>query len=95
MNARDILNSAGVNVPHYWPSPSNPTAVARELLLERMEGDRFTLRHHRGMWREWTGPDYSVIDEFDIAAWIYRKLEKAKYLKVVKEVETPTAWLPN
>lgn len=81
----------------YWPAPGNPMAVARELLKERIKDGVWTLRHWRGEWCEWRDTHYPVIEQAEVAAWIYKTLDQVKYLQAAtaRKPAEPVAWRPN
>lgn len=61
------------------PPPSDPMAVARKLVSDKMIDTRLTLRWWRGAWMEWRRTHWSEIDESAVKAWLYQRLEHAVY----------------
>jgi putative DNA primase/helicase len=84
------------SVEKILPSPSNPMAVARELLPEWTRGQNLTLRHWRGSWMRWMGPHWAEIDADAMRADLYPRLEHATYEYLDKKGEKQTAlWAPT
>ena len=88
-----------VNGPHtrILPAPTNPMAVARELLKERYHEltASLTLRHWRGSWMHWTGPAWTELEERTTRAELYGEVEHANYLVETKDGEEERPWAPN
>jgi len=73
----------GVCVPGELPHPSNPMAVARELEPAwRNENGILTLRHWRGTWMSWRGCCWKELDDAEVRASLYKRLEHATYVYV-------------
>ena len=74
------------------PAPSNPMAVARELLDEwTTEGGLLALRHWRGGWLEWQTTHWAEVEDREIRAQLYGQVEHAVYA-TDKE---PKLWEPT
>jgi len=73
------------------PGPSDPMAVARVLLHQFTVDDCLTLRSWRGGWMRWESSHWTEIEERELRADIYRKLERAKY----STDAGPKPWQPN
>ncbi|MFF5102017.1 phage/plasmid primase, P4 family [Streptomyces sp. NPDC000134] len=68
------------------PPPSNPLAVARRLLPDwQTEDGRLVCRHWRGAWMRWTGTCWRELDEAQIRAAMYTRLEHAIYMTLGKD----------
>ncbi|MFF7729999.1 phage/plasmid primase, P4 family [Streptomyces sp. NPDC008001] len=62
------------------PAPSNPLAVARRLLPDwQSETGRLVRRRWRGSWMRWTGTCWRELDEVQVRAAMYERLEHAVY----------------
>ncbi|MFH8416079.1 DNA primase family protein [Streptomyces collinus] len=62
------------------PAPSNPLAVARRLLPDwQTEDGRLVCRRWRGSWMHWTGSRWREMDEQQMRARMYTRLEHAVY----------------
>ncbi|MFH8404495.1 phage/plasmid primase, P4 family [Streptomyces sp. NPDC018019] len=62
------------------PPPSNPRAVARRLLPDWKTGDgHLVCRRWRGSWMRWTGTCWRELDEEQMSAAMYARLEHALY----------------
>ncbi|MCE7080434.1 phage/plasmid primase, P4 family [Streptomyces sp. ST2-7A] len=62
------------------PAPSNPLAVARRLLPDwRDEAGRLVFRRWRSSWMRWHGSCWRELDEQQVRAGLYRRLEHAVY----------------
>ncbi|MFE9168243.1 phage/plasmid primase, P4 family [Streptomyces kebangsaanensis] len=62
------------------PAPSNPLAVARRLLPDwQTEDGRLVCRRWRGSWMRWTGTCWREVDEAQMRAAKYTRLEHATY----------------
>jgi len=78
-----------------YPSPSDPMAVARQLLDEYVLDNVLTLRQWRGGWMRWRGSHWAEIEPTVVRADIYRRLEHAVYIVVVKGSPEEREWQPN
>jgi putative DNA primase/helicase len=77
----------------YWPAPSNPMAVARELLTSLQTADgKLTLRRWRGAWMRWSGTCWAEVEDTAVRRGIYTKLEHAQYKTTDGAVKE---WAPN
>ncbi|MDF3288495.1 DNA primase family protein [Streptomyces silvisoli] len=66
--------------PEELPAPSNPMAVARRLLPDWQTPDGNLLcRRWRGSWMRWTGTCWRELDDQQMRASLYRRLEHATY----------------
>ena len=62
------------------PAPSNPLAVARRLLPDwQTEDGHLVVRRWRGSWMRWTGTCWRELDEAQMRARMYERLEYAVY----------------
>ncbi|MCC5032296.1 phage/plasmid primase, P4 family [Streptomyces sp. WAC 00631] len=62
------------------PPPSNPLAVARRLLPDwQTDTGRLICRRWRGSWMRWTGTRWRELDEQQVRADLYTRLEHATY----------------
>ncbi|BDH08404.1 DNA primase family protein [Streptomyces seoulensis] len=79
------------------PSPSNPLAVARRLLPDwQTDNGRLTCRRWRGSWMRWTGAHWRELDEAQVRAAMYERLEHAVYRVPVKDGQMEErAWAPT
>ncbi len=81
-----------------WPAPSNPMAVARQLIdddgLRDAEGV-LTVRWWRGAFLLWTGERWVEIADRAIKARIYAALEGAQYWKPTTGAPELTPWAPT
>lgn len=93
--ARDIVAGASADLDA-MPSPADPMGVARELLAaDYRHGDAYTLRHWRGDWHRWTGPQWSPVEPAEITAWLYDRLDRVKYWHEGKAGAELRPWRPN
>ncbi|MEU3182163.1 phage/plasmid primase, P4 family [Streptomyces albidoflavus] len=80
------------------PAPSNPLAVARRLLpdWQNPEG-HLTYRRWRGGWMRWNGTSWREMDEEQMRAGMYRRLEHATYSTPGKDGGEPEVreWAPT
>lgn len=66
--------------PEEMPSPSNPMAVARRIVPDwHTEDGRLRLRRWRGSWMWWTGTCWRELDEQQVRAGLYKRLEHATF----------------
>jgi putative DNA primase/helicase len=79
------------------PSPTNPMAVARELLPAWQHGQALKLRRWRGEWMAWDGPHWTETDADAMRADLYPRLEHAVFEYFDKKAgETKRAqWAPT
>jgi putative DNA primase/helicase len=69
-----------MTAPEELPAPSNPMAVARRLLPDwQTEDGRLICRRWRGSWMRWTGTSWRELDEQQMRATMYTRLEYATY----------------
>ncbi|MFI0543473.1 phage/plasmid primase, P4 family [Streptomyces sp. WSLK1-3] len=67
------------------PAPSNPLAVARRLLPDwQTEDGRLVCRRWRASWMRWTGTCWRELDEAQMRAAMYTRLEHAVYMTLGK-----------
>jgi putative DNA primase/helicase len=71
-------------------APSEPMAVARELLAAKYRAGE-TLRHWRGGWVEWSGTRWVEAEERHVRGSVYAFTEHATYL----DGDRTKAWAPN
>lgn len=63
------------------PAPSNPLAVARRLAPDWQDQQRRLLRRRwRGSWMHWSGTCWRELDEQQVRAEMYRRLEHCTYV---------------
>ncbi|MFD8815755.1 phage/plasmid primase, P4 family [Streptomyces sp. NPDC059627] len=79
------------------PPPTNPLAVARRLLPDwQTEDGHPVYRRWRGSWMRWTGTCWRELDEAQIRASMYTRLEHAMYLAPGKDGEPEKRdWAPT
>ncbi|MFD9026544.1 phage/plasmid primase, P4 family [Streptomyces parvulus] len=62
------------------PPPSHPMAVARRVLPDWQDTDgRLLCRRWRGSWMRWTGTAWRELDEQQLRATLYKRLEHAVF----------------
>lgn len=61
------------------PAPSNPMAVARELVTDYLSDGHLTLARWRGGWMQWHRTHWAEVEETVVRSWLYRRLEYAQY----------------
>ncbi|MFJ8363074.1 phage/plasmid primase, P4 family [Streptomyces sp. NPDC093984] len=79
------------------PAPSNPMAVARRLLpaWQTLDGD-LMCRRWRGSWMRWTGTCWRELDEAQMRAHMYTRLEHAVYQAPGKDGQSEERdWAPT
>ncbi|MFE7665995.1 DNA primase family protein [Streptomyces celluloflavus] len=62
------------------PPPTNPMAVARHLSPYWLRDGVLTLRHWRGTWMRWEDSSWREMDDQELRAWLYKRLEYATFL---------------
>ncbi|WP_238431564.1 DNA primase family protein [Streptomyces cavernae] len=79
------------------PAPSNPLAVARHLLPDwQTEDGQLMCRRWRGSWMRWNGTCWREMDEAQVRAAMYERLEHAVYRAPAKDGETEERdWAPT
>jgi putative DNA primase/helicase len=78
------------------PPPTNPMAVARELLTDYQEAGRTTLLSWRGGWMHWQRSHWIEIEENELRSQIYKRLEHAEYITTDKDDNHKfVPWAPN
>ena len=80
------------------PAPSNPLAVARRLTPDwQGEDGRLHRRWWRGSWMCWNGTCWRELDERQVKAEMYRRLEHAVYTAGVDKEGNPEVrdWAPT
>ncbi|MEV4446039.1 DNA primase family protein [Streptomyces mirabilis] len=79
------------------PPPTNPLAVARRLLPDwQTEDGRLVCRRWRASWMRWNGSCWREMDEAQIRASMYTRLEHAIYIGLNKKGEPePHQWAPT
>ncbi len=97
MTILDDLPMASGNIPTVGtlPSPSNPMAVAREIVSLTKTAD--TIRWWRGDFYRWTDTRWEIWPEPDVRSWLYQCTENAMYTipgKDGKPDQHPD-WAPN
>jgi putative DNA primase/helicase len=74
------------------PAPSNPMAVARELVGDFQLDEQLTMRRWRGGWMRWEHTCWAEVEETIIRGWLYHRLEKAVYVDAHAKTKP---WEPN
>ncbi|MBV9022499.1 MAG: NTP-binding protein [Streptomycetaceae bacterium] len=79
------------------PAPSNPLAVARRLLPDwQTEDGHLICRRWRASWMRWTGTCWRELDEAQVRARMYTRLEHAVYQAPAKDGHTEERdWAPT
>ncbi|WP_327655643.1 DNA primase family protein [Streptomyces sp. NBC_00483] len=79
------------------PAPSNPMAVARRILPDwQNEVGQMVCRRWRGSWMQWSRTHWREIDEEQIRAGMYERLEHAVFLVPGKgDQMEPREWAPT
>lgn len=80
------------------PAPSNPMAVARHLIADWQDDtERLVRRRWRGSWMCWTGANWRELDEVQVRAELYERLEHAVYCSGVTKEGDPELqpWAPT
>lgn len=79
------------------PAPSHPMAVARRLLPDwQDEGGHLLWHRWRGSWMHWNGTCWREIDEEQIRAGMYTRLEHAVFTTLGKDGEPEERdWAPT
>ncbi|WP_329532852.1 phage/plasmid primase, P4 family [Streptomyces sp. NBC_01450] len=79
------------------PPPTNPLAVARRLLPDwQTEDGRLVCRRWRASWMRWNGSCWREMDEAQIRAGMYTRLEYAVYQAPGKDGQTEERdWAPT
>ncbi|ONH34012.1 MULTISPECIES: phage/plasmid primase, P4 family [Protofrankia] len=63
----------------YVPPPNKPMTVARHLMARAERDGLYTLRHWRGTWMRWELTHWREIDDREIRADAYKRLEHAQF----------------
>ncbi|MFD9724260.1 phage/plasmid primase, P4 family [Streptomyces sp. NPDC059072] len=80
------------------PAPSHPMAVARRILPSwEDEQRRLLCRRWRGSWKRWTGTCWRELEEQQLRAVLYKKLEHATYTAGTDKDGVPEVkdWAPT
>lgn len=79
------------------PAPSNPMAVARRILPDwQNEDGQMVCRRWRGSWMQWSRTHWREVDEEQIRAGMYERLEHAIFLVPGKgDQMEPREWAPT
>ncbi|MEU6535871.1 phage/plasmid primase, P4 family [Streptomyces sp. NPDC047000] len=79
------------------PPPSNPLAVARRLLPDwQTEDGQLICRRWRASWMRWNGASWREVDDAQMRADLYRRLEHAVYLAPGKDGQPEERdWAPT
>jgi putative DNA primase/helicase len=86
----------GPHDPEELPAPSNPLAVARRLLPDWQTTDgHLTCRRWRGSWMHWTGTCWRELDEAQMRAHLYKRLEHATFTAPGKDGPAQRDWAPT
>ncbi|TSB24022.1 DNA primase family protein [Streptomyces benahoarensis] len=79
-----------------FPPPSNPMAVARQLVEHWQCGGVLVLRHWCGTWMRWEDMHWREMDDQELRAWLYKQMEHATYEAVTPKGETEVRdWAPT
>ncbi|MCX4434511.1 DNA primase family protein [Streptomyces mirabilis] len=83
--------------PEELPAPSNPMAVARRVIPDwQSSNGRLLCRRWRGSWMRWTGTSWRELDEHQMRASLYKRLEHATYSTPGKDDQPETRdWAPT
>ncbi|WP_236067401.1 DNA primase family protein [Streptomyces brasiliscabiei] len=80
------------------PPPTNPMAVARELApaWHHDATNLLTRRYWRGTWMRWEGSYWREMDDQEVRASLYKKLEHALYTHITPKGEEKVCnWAPT
>jgi len=77
------------------PAPSAPMAVARVLMCDFTIDDCQTLRSWRGGWMRWQQSHWADVEEAELRATFYRRLENAEYVDETTKTPKVKPWGPN
>ncbi|MFI7347234.1 phage/plasmid primase, P4 family [Streptomyces sp. NPDC049936] len=80
------------------PPPSHPMAVARRVLPDWQDTDgRLLCRRWRGSWMCWTGTAWRELDEQQLRATLYKRLEHAVFVSGTDKQGAPELhdWAPT
>ncbi|MBN9611002.1 MAG: hypothetical protein BGO26_16690 [Actinobacteria bacterium 69-20] len=91
----EIPTAATTTAPdNVLPPPTAPMAVARVILREHLDADAVqTLRHYRGGWVRWTGAHWADVEDRQIRADLYKRVEHALF--VDEKSSEPKGWNPT
>ncbi len=78
-----------------FPPPTSPMAVARKLQPGWEQDGQLTLRCWRHTWMRWHRAHWAEVDEAEVKATLYRRLEHAQYLAFVKGEPEQKPWAPT
>src|SRR4051812_45703272 len=90
--AFDALADDGLVV---FPRPTDPMAVARQVLQEYVTPEGLALRTWRGCWMRWQGAQYVEAEAGELRGSLYTLLETAVWVKVTKDDLVYVPWEPN
>jgi len=77
-------------------TPEDPlTAVRRFEPCWRDDEENLTLRAWRGAWVGWTGTHWAEVEEAALRAWIYPRVEHARWSKKTAKGEIKMPWAPT
>ena len=79
----------------YLPAPSNPMAVARELITDYQSDGHLVLRRWRGSWMKYDTNHWTEAEDAKVRAWAYSRLEYERYLVDPSKVPPDKPWAPN
>lgn len=80
------------------PAPTNPMAVARQLIPDwQTEDGHLVWRRWRGSWMRWNGTSWREVDEQQVRASLYKRLEHAIYTAGTDKDDEPEIrdWAPT
>ncbi len=87
-------NTEGWPLIRSLPSPNNPMAVARDLVV--MTKRAGTIVWWRGDFYRWAGTHWVVWADEEVKAWLYQETETAVYETTTRDGKPTTAqWAPN
>ncbi|MDK1476787.1 phage/plasmid primase, P4 family [Streptomyces sp. 549] len=86
-----------MNALEELPAPSNPMAVARRLIPRwQTEDGHLVCRRWRGSWMRWTGTCWRELDEQQMRASLYKRLEHATFATPGKDGQPEIRdWAPT
>lgn len=78
-----------------FPSPGQPMKVARQLEPDWLNSDDHTLLHWRGQWMQWRGSHWAEVEDRNIRAELYERLENAYYTEMTRSGPEDRPWAPT
>lgn len=77
------------------PGPSNPMAVAREIVQSYISEHCLTLRQWRGGWMHWLRTHWSEVEENEVRSAVYAMLEHAEFVDTTGKTPKTKPWEPT